>query len=99
MIGRKGVVKERPDFSGKQVKKASEMEIEKRYRRHHAMGTNIVIPIQLGVSWVGAKTIGQEPVTAKDIEMADIEDESLLDWGVIPYENGLWNKTNWLEKL
>ena len=99
MKGGKGVVKERPDFGDKQVKKVSELEMGKRYRRHHAMGTNIVIPMQLKVGWVKAKTMGQEPVTAKDIEIADIEDESLSDWGVLPYENGMWNRTNWLEKL
>lgn len=99
MINRKGIVKERPNFGDKQVKKASEIEIGKKYRRHHAIGTDIVFPIQLGVGRVGAKTINQESVTAKDIEIADIKDESLMDWGVIPYKNGMWNATNWLEKL
>ena len=32
-------------------------------------------------------------------ESGYIGDHSLMDLGVIPYENGLWNKTNWLEKL
>lgn len=93
------VVKERPNFGSKQVKKASEIEPGKRYRRHHAMGTSIVFPIRLGVGWIKAKTMGQEFVTAKDIEIADINDGSLADWGVIPYENGMWNRTNWLEKI
>lgn len=95
-----GVTEKRPAQGDKQVKKVSDIEMGKIYRRHHAMGTNIVIPIRKSdrVGWMKVKTIGQEPVTEKDIEIAHIEDESLSDWGVIPYDNGMWNRTNWLEK-
>lgn len=96
-----GVVEERPDQGDKQVKEVADIEMGETYRRHHAMGTNIVIPIQKSyrAGWMRMKTMGQEPITEKDIEIADIRDASLADWGVIPYDTGMWNSTNWLEKI
>jgi len=101
MRRQRGVIEERPDQGDKQVKGVSDIEMGKVYRRHHARGTNIVIPIRKSyrVGWIKAKTMGQEPVTEKDIEIADIKDESLADWGVIPYKNDMWSRTNWLEKI
>ena len=97
-----GVVKERPDFGDKQVKKVSDLEMGKQYRKYHGLGTEIIIPLQksYGNSWIKAKTIhDHESITDKDIEIAVIKDISLGDCGVIPYDNGMWNRTNWLEKL
>lgn len=98
-----GVVKERPDFGNKQVKQVSELEMGKKYRKYNAnLTTEILIPIRRSYrdGWIKAKRIfDYEPVTDKDIEIASIGDMSLSDCGVIPYENGVWNRTNWLEKL
>ena len=96
------VVKERPDFGDKQVRQASEVEMEKLYRWHCRRGMlSVIFPIRKednGI-WIKAKQISDEPVTMKDIAEADIGDVSLADCGVIPYKGGMWNGTNWLEKL
>ena len=97
------VTKERPNFGDNQVKRVSEIEMGKRYRKHHYSGTGeILIPIRKSyrTGWIKAKLIfDQEPITDKDIEIASIRDIPLADCGVIPYEKtGMWNKTNWLEK-
>lgn len=98
---KEGTVEERPDQGDKQVKEVADIEMGKIYRIHYAMGTNIVIPIQKSyrAGWIEVKTMGREPITEKDIEIAAIRDESLADWGVIPYDTGMWNRTNWLENI
>ena len=61
-----------------------------------------MIPIRKSYKdgWIKAKRIhNHELVTDKDIEIASIGDIPLSDCGVIPYENGMWNATNWLKKL
>lgn len=98
-----GVVKERPDFGDKQVKQVSELEMGKIYRKYNAdSATEFLIPIRKSYKdgWIKAKRISEHgPVTDKDIEIASVGDMSLSDCGVIPYENGMWNRTNWLKKL
>ena len=79
---RVGVVEERPDQGDKQVKEVADIEMGKIYRRHHAMGTNIVIPIRKSyrAGWIEVKTMGQEPVTEKDIEIANIREYRYQIW-------------------
>ena len=96
------LVEERPNFGDKQVKSVSEIEMDRMYMRHHGLGTEIVIPIRkcYKEGWIKAKSIhDHEPITDNDIMIALIQDNSLADWGVIAYDNGLWNPTNWLERM
>lgn len=107
MMGRIGVVKERPNFGNQQVKKVSEIEMGKRYIEHYWDGSGIIIPIRvmnLDNDWIfeddvlaKGKYIKIKKKGHDDIEFET--DYALSDLGVIPYENGMWNATNWLEKL
>ena len=98
-----GVVKERPNFGDKQVRQVSELEMERIYRKHNADSTTeLLIPIRKSYrdGWIKSKLIfDHDIVTEKDIEIAFVGDMSLSDCGVIPYKNGIWNATNWLEKV
>ena len=85
----KKVATERPVFGDKQVKKVSEIEWGKKYIEHYRSGSSIITLIQRkGDTEIEIRT-GYDFVI----------DMPLSDCGVIPYENGLWNATNWLEKL
>lgn len=98
-----GLIKERPNFGDRQVKQVSEIEMGRIYRKHNANSTTeLLIPIRKSheEGWIKAKRIfDQGSVTDKDIEIAYVGDMPLSDCGVIPYENGMWNRTNWLEKI
>ena len=89
-----GVVKERPNFGDKQVRTISEIEWGKRYRKHYGDGSSeIVIPIR-------EKDVhGMISVRKVSDGVPFTTDMSLMDSGVIPYENGMCNRTNWLEKI
>ena len=91
---KKGVVEERPNFGNRQVRKVSEIEWGKKYRKHWGNGSKIITLIQRdGKSqWIKIRK-------KSDYGMQIITDMSLADLGVIPYENGMWNVTNWVEKL
>jgi len=68
----------------------SDIEWEKKYIDHYCGGSSIITLLnRIGDSeWVKIRT-GYDYVMS----------HSLADLGVIPYENGLWNRTNWLEKM
>ena len=90
----KGVVKERPNFGDKQVREQSEIEWGQEYRKHYGDGSSeIVIPVRR------KDTCGMIKIRKIYDSVPFITDMSLMDSGVIPYENGMWNRTNWLEKI
>jgi len=90
-----GVVKERPNFGDKQVRKLSEIEWGQEYKKHYGDGSSeIVIPVRRKDAY------GMIKIRKIYDSVPFITDMSLADCGVIPYkETGLWNKTNWLEKI
>ena len=90
---KEGVVKERPNFGNRQVRSAPEIEWGKKYREHYSNGSRIITLIRRkdDSQWI---KIG---VICDDVPF--VTDASLADCGVIPYKNGMWNKTNWLEKI
>jgi hypothetical protein len=101
---KKTVVETQPNFGNNQIKKLSEIEMGKMYRRHHAKGTEIVIPVRRCYNkegWIKAKVIfDSEMITEKDILLASIENQSLADWGIIQYQpSNKYNPNNWLEKV
>ena len=100
---KKTVVKTQPNFGNNQIKKVSEIEMGKMYRRHHAKGTEIVIPVRHchKEGWIKAKSIFDNGIiTEKAISLASIKNQSLADWGIISYlPSNKYNSNNWLEKV
>ena len=98
------LVETQPNFGNNQIKNVSEIEMGKLYRRHHHLGTEIVIPVRQCYNkegWIKAKSIfDSEMITEKDISIASIIEQSLSDWGIIPYSSSnKYNSDNWLEKV
>lgn len=88
-----GRIKNRPNFSSRQVRNVCEIEWGKEYRNHYFGGSEILTILrQKGTSgWVVVnKSSGGTTFTT---------DMSLADCGVIPYNDCIWNATNWLEKI
>ena len=101
---KKKIVEIQPNFGNNQIKKLSEIEMGKMYRRHHKVGTEIVIPVRRCYNkegWIKAKVIfDSEMITEKDISIASIKNQSLADWGIIPYSSSnMYNPNNWLGKI
>ena len=91
---KEGVVKKRPNFGNKQVRTPSEIKWGREYRKHYGDGSSeIVTPVRR------KDTYGMIKIRKICDSVPFITDMSLTDSGVIPYENGMWNKTNWLEKI
>lgn len=90
---RTGVVEERPNFGDMQVRKVSEIEWGKEYREHYSGAIRIITLVRRkdDSKWIKIRVIYDD--------IPFVTDASLADCGVIPYENNMWNRTNWLERI
>ena len=87
---------ERPNFGPTQVTSPEQLVVGRSYRRHHAEGRTYTPSSELGVVRVLEEPQGRWV----KVERSDMTfDYSLADMGVIPYDSGYWNATNWLEDL
>ena len=101
---KKTLVETQSNFGNNQIKKLSEIEMGKMYRRHHNLGTEIVIPVRRCYNkegWIKAKIIlDSKMITETDISISSIKNQSLADWGIIKYQpSNMYNPDNWLEKV
>lgn len=92
-------VEVRPNFGNSQVRTADEIVEGATYIKHYRTGGKRRMKVinsphknDEGRWWMDVEYMGG-PLDGKQYE------ESLADAGVVPYESGLWNPTNWLERV
>lgn len=96
-----GDQKGRPNFGTNQVRDLSEIKpgmvlVARRHDAPHIYGETLMtigFPFQRDNSW----WICARSFSSRLVDWSTRHNISLVDHGVVPYSNGLWNPSNWLE--